>query len=62
MSEQAQSKGALPHATNHFQGKDVQSLLAAFAHHLEYSLAKDEYAATWDIQAVPITLQDGPEP
>ncbi len=32
--------------TNELMGRDVESLKKSFIHHLEYSLAKDEYSAT----------------
>ena len=32
--------------TNELQGRDVESLKKSFVHHMEYSLAKDEFSAT----------------
>ena len=32
--------------TNEIQGRDVESLKKSFVHHMEYSLAKDEFSAT----------------
>lgn len=32
--------------TNELQGRDVESLKKSFIHHMEYSLAKDEFSAT----------------
>ncbi len=37
---------ALTTTTNELMGRDAESLKNSFIHHLEYSLAKDEYSAT----------------
>ncbi len=40
------SSGSLTPSTNELQGRDVESIKESFVNHMEYSLGKDEYAAT----------------
>lgn len=40
------SGSSLTPSNNAFQGRDVESIKESFVNHLEYSLGKDEYAAT----------------
>lgn len=40
------SSGGLTPSNNELQGRDVESIKNSFVNHMEYSLGKDEYAAT----------------
>lgn len=40
------SSASLTPSTNELQGRDVESIKKSFVNHIEYSLGKDEYAAT----------------
>ncbi len=44
--KQSPPSSGLSTTTNRLQGRDIESLKESFIHHMEYSLAKDEYSAT----------------
>jgi glycogen phosphorylase len=46
MAKKKPENEKLTTTTNPLQGRDVESLKHSFVHHLEYSLAKDEFSAT----------------
>ncbi len=46
MPKKSSAGSKLTTTTNELQGRDIESLKKSFIHHMEYSLAKDEYSAT----------------
>ncbi len=46
MPKKPSAGSKLTTTTNELQGRDIESLKKSFIHHLEYSLAKDEFSAT----------------
>jgi len=46
MPRKSSAGSKLTTTTNELQGRDIESLKKSFIHHMEYSLAKDEYSAT----------------
>ena len=56
MSEEVRPRIPFSVFRSEHQGLDVPSLQEAFVHHLEYSLAKDEYSATRHDNFVSLAL------